>query len=318
MRIGVIGTGKHGSRYVRHIINDVEGLELTAICRRSAEGELQAREWGCALFSDWQDLIAHPGVDAVVAAVPPALNLSIARKCAAENKPLLVEKPLGVNVDAAEKIVALFSEKKLPLTVGQTLRYNQVVRALHDNLSSIGTLFSFSANQRLELSSLAWHDDPEEAGGGVSFHTAVHVFDALRFITGLEVTRIMALTRRQHSRYLEDLLVVLVEMQDNVIGTIDCSKVGNARSGRFEFVGYEGQLQGDQVHNTLERIIGSQVKSCESGKPVSTIVPILMDWHAYLIGKGPNPVSGEDGLQAVRLCEACLESARAESWVALR
>ncbi len=35
MRIGIIGTGKHGSRYANHIVNDIDGLELTAISRRS-------------------------------------------------------------------------------------------------------------------------------------------------------------------------------------------------------------------------------------------------------------------------------------------
>lgn len=318
MRIGVIGTGRHGSRYARHIVKDVDGLELTAICRRSAEGEQQAREWDCTLFKEWQGLVAHWDVEAVIAVVPPALNLAIAKKCAAENKPLLIEKPLGMNVAAAQEIVSLFAEKNLPLTVGQTLRYNQVVQALRNNLPSIGTLFSFSANQRLEPSSLAWHDDPEEAGAGVSFHTAVHVFDALRYITGLEVKRVMALTHRQHTRYLEDLLAVLIEMEDKVIGTLDCSKVGNARSGRFEFVGYEGQLQGDQIYHTLESITGSQVKKYDSCKAVSTIIPLLEDWRKYLTGKGPNPVPGEDGLQAVRLCEACLESAQTQSWVDLQ
>ena len=40
--VGVIGTGKHGSRYARHIINDVDGLALTAISRRSEVGRQQA------------------------------------------------------------------------------------------------------------------------------------------------------------------------------------------------------------------------------------------------------------------------------------
>ncbi|MDH3328879.1 MAG: Gfo/Idh/MocA family oxidoreductase [Desulfobulbaceae bacterium] len=317
MRIGVIGTGRHGSRYASHIVNDIDGLELAAICRRSDEGEEQAKEWDCTLYRDWQDLVSDCNVEAVIAVAPPVLNGAIARKCAAEGKSLLVEKPLAVSIAAAAEIVDLFSGRNLPLTVGHTLRYNQVIQAMRNELPSIGTLFSFSANQRLEPSTLAWHDDPGLAGAGVSFHTAVHVFDALRFITGLEVKRLIAVTHRQHNQYMEDLLAVLVEMEENVIGTIDCSKVGHARSGRFEFVGYDGQLHGDQVHNTIEKITVSQVEKYESCAPVSTIIPLLEDWRKYLAGEGSNPVSGVDGLQAVRLCEACLESARIGSWVNL-
>jgi predicted dehydrogenase len=315
MRIGIIGTGKHGSRYAAHIVHDVAGLELAAISRRSPEGIEQAGEWDCALHSGWPELVADSRVEAVVAVVPPALNSAIARKCAMEGKPLLVEKPLAVSTAEAAAIVELFSGRGLPLTVGQTLRYNPVIRALQRELPAIGTLFGFSANQRLEPSRLAWHDDPGMAGAGVSFHTAVHVFDALRFITGLEVRRLMAVINRQHNRYLEDLLAVLVELEENVIGTIDCSKVGHARSGRFEFVGYEGQLQGDQVHGTLERITGCAVKKYESCTPVSTIVPLLEEWRDFLAGSGPNPVPGEEGLRAVGLCEACLQSARTGAWI---
>lgn len=317
MRIGVIGTGRHGSRYARHIVNDIKGFELAAISRRSDEGKVQAQRWGCAWYRDWQNLVDDNRVEAVVAVLPPALNGAVARRCADQGKPLLVEKPLGVSSLAAAEIVALFTARNIPLTVGQTLRYNQVVQALHNDLPSIGTLFSFSANQRLEPSSLAWHDDPGLAGAGVSFHTAVHVFDALRFITGLEVKRVMAVTRQQHSQYLEDLLAVLVELEENVVGTIDCSKVGYARSGRFEFVGHGGQLHGDQVHGTLGKIFDSRVQKYESCSQVSTIIPLLEDWHQFLAGKGPNPVSGEEGLQAVRLCEACLESSRTDSWITL-
>lgn len=313
--MGIIGTGRHGSRYARHIIHDVTGLRLAAISRRSPEGAEQAANWDCIWHEDWRDLVADPEVEAVIAVVPPALNPDIARLCASAGKPLLIEKPLAVSSAAATEIVSLFSAANLPLTCGQTLRFNPVIQGLRRQLGSIGTLFSFSANQRLEPSSLAWHSRPSLAGAGVSIHTAVHVFDALRFITGLEARRVMAVFRRQHEEILEDLLAVLVEMEHNVVGTIDCSKIGHARSGRFEFVGYDGQLHGEQVYNTLELIRGTEVQKLQPEGPGNAIIPLLRSWGAFLSGSGVNPVTGEDGLAAVRVCEACLESARSDSWV---
>lgn len=316
-KVGIIGTGRHGSRYAKHIVHDMDGLSLAAISRRSSEGAAQAEAWSCAWHENWPDLIRNPDVEAVIAVVPPALNRDIARCCAAAGKPLLVEKPLATGSRAAAEIVELFAHHGLPLTVAQTLRYNPVVRSLRRHLPSIGILYSFVANQRLEPSTLGWHEVPDLAGAGVSFHTAVHVFDALRFITGREVKRLQAVIHRRHNTKLEDLLAVLIEMDDGVVGTVDCSKVGQARSGRFEFVGFEGQLQGDQVHNILERIHGTVVEGVDPGNPANTIMLLLEDWRAFLAGQGENPVGGEDGLEAVRICEACLESARTESWIRL-
>ncbi len=315
MRVGVIGTGRHGSRYANHIFNDIESLELAAISRRSHEVADQGDLWNCSWYRDWRDMVADSQVEAVVAAVPPSMHLDIARVCVEKNKPLLIEKPLAVSTIAAREIVDLFASRKLPLTVGQTLRYNPVIQGLRQRLPSIGLLLGFSANQRLEPSTLAWHEDPDLAGAGVSFHTAVHVFDALRFITGLEVRRVMAVSRKHHSVVLEDLLAVLVEMEDNIVGTVDCSKVGNARSGRFEFVGQKGQLHGEQIYNTLEFVHGTERETLETGSPENTIVPLMEDWAGYLAGEAFNPIPPEEGLAAVKLCEACLESSRTGKWV---
>ena len=315
MRIGLIGTGKHGSRYARHIVHDVPGLTLSAISRRSAERRAQALEWNCCSYEDWRQLVGDDGVEAVIGVVPPALNLAIARACARAGKPLLLEKPLAASLDEAREIVSLCNKNNLPLTVGQTLRYNQVIGRLRELLPELGDLYSFSANQRIEPSTLDWHEQPELAGAGVSFHTAVHVFDALCYITGREVKRVMAISGRQHNAALEDLLLVLVEMEGGVKGIVDCSKVGRARSGRFEFVCSDGQLVGDQIYNTCARIVGVDVQPVECGEPVGTIFPLLEDWQRFLAGQGENPVSGEDGLRAVQACEGCLKSARRGSWV---
>ena len=314
LRVGVIGAGKHGSRYARHIQCDIDGLTLTAISRRSEEGRLSAAQWGCRWFPRWQELIDSPEVDCIVAALPPMLNLDVARACAHAGKPLLLEKPMAVSVDAALAICDLFAAQKIPLTIGQTLRYNTIIKALRQQLSSIGSLYSLTANQRLEPAILAWLDRPEQAGAGVSYHSAVHVFDALHFITGKQILRVMARSRCLHSTRLEDHLVVLVELEGGILGTVDCSKIGPARSGRFELIGSQGQLHGDQVLHLLESVQGAHRTSLDCPVAVSTLVPLLSDWCRFLRGEGDNPIPAEAGLAAVKVAAACLRSAAKDGW----
>ncbi len=314
-RVGVIGTGKHGSRYAHHIVYDVEGLELAAISRRLAEGRGQAQAWRCQYYADWREMVADSAVDCLVSALPPMLNREVATACTAARKPLLLEKPMASTVADAEAIMAMFAQAGVPLTIGQTLRYNPVIRTLRARLGQVGALLGFAANQRLEPSPLAWMDDPELAGGGVSVQTAIHVFDALRFITGRRILRVMARTRRVHTRRLEDHLVALLELEGGVLGAVECSKIGLARSGLFEFTGSVGVLQGDQVHQWCEQIDSVARHSIETGEPSPTIVPLLADWLAFLQGEAGNPVPPEEGLAAVRVSAACLRSAAAAAWV---
>lgn len=315
LKIGIIGTGTHGSRYARHIMNDVPGLELVAICRRSNEGDRQAKEWGVTLYRDWQDLIKNSGVDATIAVTTPNINLEIAEACVDAKMPLLVEKPLSVDSVKAQKIVDLFKQADLPLTVAQTLRYNSIILAFKKEMAKIGRLHAFHAGHRLEPVLHAWLDDPEIAGGGVIFHLAVHVFDALRFITGREVKRVRASMFQRHSTRLEDLFTAQLEMTDNLVGTIDVCKLTRSRSGRYEFIGEKGQIHGDQVHGTLQFIDTKAITPLPVEAPVSTLIPLLSDWYAFLIGKRNNPIPGEEGLSAVKVCDACRKSAIEDKWV---
>ncbi|MDA8160236.1 MAG: Gfo/Idh/MocA family oxidoreductase [Desulfobacteraceae bacterium] len=316
--IGIIGTGKHGSRYAEHLVRDLtDRAELTAICRRSpAIGKEQADRWQAAYHQDWRQLVADPRVEAVISVTTPNLNPEIAACCLNHQKPLLIEKPLAVSVPVAQAMVAGFQAAGLPLTVAQTLRYNQVILGLRREFPRIGELRCLSATHQLEPSTLDWLTRPELAGGGVIFHTAVHVFDALRFITGQEIVRIQATARRVHNPNLEDLLAAQFELSGGALGTLLAGKVGAARAGRYEFMGEAGQLQGDQVHGQLELVQGAEVTAFKHERPGPTILPLLRDWLDYLAGLGENPLPGQEGWAAVRVCAACDRAARTGGWVA--
>ncbi len=316
IRVGIIGTGKHGSRYAHHISQDLSHcFHLTAISRRSVAAKEQARTWNTTLYNDWRDLVSSDLVDAVICVTTPNLNPEIAQFCAQQKKPLLIEKPLTTDFYAARELVTLFDRLSLPLTVSQTLRYNSVILALRDNLAGMGKLFSLCATHRLEPSTLSWLEKPEIAGGGVIFHTAVHLFDALRFITGEEVVKIRATIRNIYNPRLEDLLIAEVVFSNGTLGIVDTSKVSPSRACRYEFVCENGQLQGDQVHGVLQRIENSKIINLPVEPPGPALLPLLRDWYAYLRGAGKNPIPGTEGLAAVKICHACRKSVETGQWV---
>jgi predicted dehydrogenase len=143
----------------------------------------------------------------------------------------------------------------------------------------------------------------------------VHVFDALRFISGREVKRVRASMFKRHNTRLEDLFTAQLEMTGSLVGTIDACKLTRSRSGRYEFIGEEGQLHGDQVHGFLHVVDSKGITPLSVASSVSTLIPLLSDWHAFLNGKGENPIPGEEGLAAVKVCDACRKSAIEDKWV---
>jgi predicted dehydrogenase len=91
--------------------------------------------------------------------------------------------------------------------------------------------------------------------------------------------------------------------------------VGHARSGRYEFICQDGQLYGDQIHGFTQAIRHSSVATEEQLEQVPTILPLLADWAAFLESGRDNPVSGDDGLYAVKVCDSCLQSAAENRWI---
>jgi predicted dehydrogenase len=146
----------------------------------------------------------------------------------------------------------------------------------------------------------------------------VHLFDALRFITGREVARVRASRARILNPGLEDWLLAEVFMDDAVSGVVDANKASPARVGRFDFICETGILQGDHVHGILSEIRETVVAPIEVEPPGPTLPPLLRDWHDHLTGRAENPIPGTEGLEAVKICHACREAARrTEGWVEL-
>ena len=317
INVGLIGAGIHGSRYANHIINDLNDLfSLKGICCKTpSKGHQLAETFKTHFFPDYSELIAHPDIEAVISVTPPHLNKIIADSCLTHNKKLLLEKPLSTDLTEARHIVTSFKRANLGLTIGQTLRFNPVIKTLKDEFWRIGTPYVFSATFRLEPSTISWLDYPAVAGAGVIFHIAVHLFDALRYITGQEVKQVHASSFKVHTSNLEDLFTAKIEMDNGVVGIVESSRVTQARSARYEFAGSSGQLHGDQVHGFVEFVKGIAIEELYRSTPEPAILYLLKDWFLFLSGKKDNPVPGEDGLAAVKICDACRTSSLNKQWV---
>jgi predicted dehydrogenase len=311
LRLGLIGAGKHGLRYARHIVDDVPEAGLAALCRRGrAEGEKAAAAFGCLWFDDFHRLIDHPGVDAVVSAVPPALHGAIVEAASRAGKPLLIEKPLAVSLAEARRIRDLVTAHGLPCMVAHTLRFNGVVQALRANLSEIAPLQTIYLSQRFEPSSLTWLDRRAEAGGGIALHTGVHSFDLLRYLSGLEVGQVWGTIDQRFTRETEDTFALLFRMRDGAVqGAVAGSRTTRGRNGLIELAGERGQFLGDHVHGFAYLLRGREHAALPVEENVPTVRDTVRAFVRALRDGTPFPITVEDGLRAVAVADACYRSA---------
>jgi predicted dehydrogenase len=315
VRFGLIGAGRHGSRYARHIVEDIPHVELVALCRRDRqEGEKLAATYGCTYYDDYYQLLGDDRLDAVVVVVPPALHGKIVTAACQAGKHILVEKPFAISVAEAQHLCSTISTSGVRCMVAHTLRFNSVVRTLKDHIPQIAPLHSLSLSQRFEPSPLVWLDRKAESGGGIVLHTGVHSFDLLRFLSGCEVTRLYCETQAIFTKETEDNFTLFCHLTDPmhrhiISGTVAGSRSTASRSGLIELSGEQGQLVGDHHHGFAYLIKGSERLPLSVPPAVPTVREAVQAFVESLQKGTVFPIMPEDGLRAVAIAEACYRSA---------
>ena len=105
--VGIIGTGGMGGRHARNLAHRVGAAEVVAIMDldQARAAAVAAVCGGAAVFTDAPALINDDAVNAVVIASPDPTHADLAVACIEAGKPTLCEKPLGVDLDDAQRVL---------------------------------------------------------------------------------------------------------------------------------------------------------------------------------------------------------------------
>lgn len=309
--LGLVGLGRHGLRYARHLQQgDVPGLRLVGAFRRNRESlERETRDLGCRAYADLESLLEDPEVDAVALVVPPQHHPDLVARAAEGGKPVLLEKPAALSVRAGAEIRKHAESAGIPVMVAQTLRYNPAVRAMLRTREKIGPVHAMHVCQRFEPSPLGWVDDP--GLGGILFHTGVHSFDLVRFLSGLETVRVFCVTGKVDGAQADNQFAAVLHLDGARAGlaTVSGSRATGGRNGAVELVGEKGQILGDHVFNTVHLARGRSAIPLELPQDRPTVVETLREFAEALKNDAPVPIPLSEGLRAVAVAEACAQSA---------
>lgn len=122
LRMAVIGVGHLGKEHAR-ILAGLPEVELVGVADVNGDhAQSVARRVGVPAYSDHHHLMSQ--VDAAVIAVPTSLHYAVALDFLGQSIPLLVEKPLALNLSQADELVDLASSRGTILQVGHIERFN--------------------------------------------------------------------------------------------------------------------------------------------------------------------------------------------------
>ena len=253
---GFIGCGEVTEKKSGPAFNEVEGSQVVAVMSRS-ENKARSyaerhhiRKW----YTDAQELIDDPDVNAIYIATPPSSHATFAIMAMRAGKPVYIEKPLAASYNDCIRINRISEQTGVPCFVAyyrRYLPYFQKVKEIIEN-GTIGKVINvqirFSVPPRdLDYKNekeLPWRLQPDIEGGGYFYDLAPHQIDLLQNIFGV-ITRAHGYpANRAHLYKAEDTVSACFFFENGVTGSGSWCFVGHesAKEDCIEVIGDKGSL----------------------------------------------------------------------------
>ena len=298
---GFIGCGEVTEKKSGPAFNEVEGSQVVAVMSRS-ENKARSyaerhhiRKW----YTDAQELIDDPDVNAIYIATPPSSHATFAIMAMRAGKPVYIEKPLAASYNDCIRINRISEQTGVPCFVAyyrRYLPYFQKVKEIIGN-GTIGKVINvqlrFSVPPRdLDYKNekeLPWRLQPDIAGGGYFYDLAPHQIDLLQNIFGV-ITRAHGYpANRAHLYKAEDTVSACFFFENGVTGSGSWCFVGHesAKEDCIEIIGDKGSLSFSVfTYEPIVLITSEGKQSITVPNPSYVQLPIIKHVIEHLQGIG--------------------------------
>jgi predicted dehydrogenase len=266
IRVGIIGTGRIATLvHLPSLRLMPEACELAAVASRTEAGARACAErWGIPrVHATWQELLADPGLDAVVVCPPSGLTAAVATAAAAAGKHILCEKPLGLTSSEAQAVLRSAEASPGVRMVAFTFRFVPALRYLKRLVTEghFGEIrhwrLSYFTDFMLDPATpVAWRNQRAQAGAGILADMGSHGIDFARYLLG-EIAAVSGASRLYVPERpgrdgggrvvvdADDACAFAAEFAGGALGTFDLNRAvaGRGGTGRANY-------QSIEIHGT--------------------------------------------------------------------
>lgn len=350
IRVGSVGIGSISRGVHLPGIQNSPDLQLVAVCDIDPEALRYAQEtYGideAHCFTDYNDLINCPEVDAVDISTPNNVHFPVAMAAVQAGKPFAVEKPITLNSEEADALAQAAKEKGVKNMVCFSYRFKAAARYARDLIARglIGTVYQVDMQYYqawglpLCETPLVWRFQKDLTGSGALGDLGSHALDLVRFVTGRDYKRLVSHTGTfVHERKkpdgsmgpvdVDDFSNYMAEMEDDIAATFRITRFGFGRGNyqTMEIYGSEGGIVYKLDHNS-DMVDTIEVCSGRIGAEshVFTKLPIPEKYMVDQMQSFADIINGkEDGLAATifdgqinqHAVDAVIKSAETGGWV---
>ncbi len=308
LRTAVIGVGSLGKHHARNHANFAkEGkTEFVGVCDVDFENAKNvANEHSCDFVTDWREFL--DGVDAVSIVTPTETHCEIACAFLEKGVNVLVEKPIALTLEEADKMLAAAEKSGAKLMVGHLERYNPAMVALRPHVNN-PLYFEIHRVSPFPMRSL----DVD-----VVLDVMIHDLDAIGWLVGenVGVSEIRAVGIDIVSDKV-DAANARIEFENGAVANITASRIGTDKVRKTRFYQTNSYVVLDYATKfasvtsmnpeAAHPLLGININRLE----INDIEPLqaeLSDFFSCIKNDETPKITGEDGRRALKLAIGVLE-----------
>ena len=338
VRCAVVGLGAIGPTHVEAITR-LEETELAAVCDIVREkAEAMAAKHGCKAYDDFDTMLQDPDIDLVHVCLPSGMHANFGIRAAKAGKHVLVEKPIDVTLEAAQRLVDACRDAGVVLSCISQHRFDPDFVKAKEGLEQglfgkpvFGGSYTKWYRSQQYYDSGDWRGTWELDGGGALMNQSVHYVDMVQYLVG-EVEEVTAYAGcLAHERIeVEDTATAILKFKNGALGTLEGHTVAiPGFHTRLDVYGTEGSfiIENDKLREWRPKdTIGEggfygEVRDADQQKPGDTGAgsaaiagsshqrQIQIVAQEILTGGAP-AITGEDAMKPLAIVLAVYRSAR--------
>jgi len=329
IKVAVAGLGRIGKIHLKNLCRNFSEIEVIAVMDVFNESKLIADEFNIPVFvKDFDELLAVPGVDAVVICSPTDTHADYVVKAAKAGKQIFCEKPLDLSLDRVKEVLQIVEESGVKLMLGFNRRFDPEFKKIRQLVlnDAIGD------PQIIKITSRDPGPPPVsyiKVSGGMFLDMTIHDFDMARYISGKQVKEVYAKGAVMVDPEIGkagdiDTAIITLTFKDGTMAVIDnCRKAVYGYDQRLEVFGSKGMAQAENNFPNNHKLY--------TATGVSGDLPLHFFLERYdasynqeirefidaLVSGGKMPVDGEDGLLSIAIGLAAKKSVQENRPVSL-
>ena len=270
--VAIQGAGNVSTEHIRAYQRNPHTKIVAMGSRREEGARAKAAQMGldCAIYTDYEKLLAHPGVDLVSICTPHDRHALETIAAARAGKHLLIEKPVAVNLADLRDMAEAVRAAGVKTVISFVLRWNPLVITLKELLAREALGHVFYAE--VDYLHGTWHrrrPGTREAGGPLSYEPpkdrlprtpistflggGCHAVDMARYLMGSDIVEVTALSPADEGQDRPArTTVALVRFANGGVG-----KVTGASRQKMPYVfnialyGEAGSVRNNRVYSDL-------------------------------------------------------------------